>query len=77
MTEDWALWGSHPAYVDGVPIKLTIGDRRTCGSSQRYRERCGGWTLAIYRQGVPPTGFRALVASQAALNRPTDTSDPP
>jgi hypothetical protein len=74
--EDWTLWGFHPAYTD-VPIKLVIGDRRTCGSGQRFRERCGGWTLAIYRHGVPPTGLRAIVASQAAPSRPTGTSDPP
>lgn len=61
---EWTLWGSHPAYVDSVPIKIDIGTLRNVRASQRQRERDGGWLLAIYPWGAEPIGLREQVKAQ-------------
>lgn len=61
---EWTLWGSHPLYVDGLPIKISIGTLREVRASWRQRERDGGWLLAIYRWGTEPVGLREQVKAQ-------------
>lgn len=41
---EWVLWGSHPAYADGVSIKLTGGTLARCRQERRWRVADGGWT---------------------------------
>jgi hypothetical protein len=63
----WVLWGFHPRYADGVPIKLTGGTLGHCRAEQTHRvEREGDWTCAIYKRGAAPTGLR----EQAKVARP-------
>lgn len=64
---EWVLWGFHPAYAQGVPIKLTGGSPSDCRTEQTWRvEREGGWTCAIYRAGTPPVGLREQATAARA-----------
>jgi len=63
---EWTLWGSHPAYVASVPIKLDIGTLGRMRATRRQHERDGGWLLAIYKWGTEPIGLREQVKQQAA-----------
>jgi hypothetical protein len=65
-TGEWTLWGSHPAYADGLPIKISIGTLREVRAARRQRERDGDWLLAIYRWGIEPVGLREQVKAQQA-----------
>jgi hypothetical protein len=56
----FVLWGSHPRYCAGEPIKLTAGTLGECRSAERTRRADGGWKLAIYRAGTTPVGLREL-----------------
>lgn len=53
---NYILWGFHPSYVgkDGQPylIGLESGTLQDCRAEQKYREKLGGWTLAIYLRGT-------------------------
>jgi hypothetical protein len=49
--QEYVLWGSHPSYADGVPIRLTGGTVRECRTEKRWRESDGGWTLSIRKAG--------------------------
>lgn len=56
---DWVLWGFHPRYANGVPIKLVGGSLPRCRAEQTWRvKRERGWTCAIYREGTAPVGLR-------------------
>ena len=56
--DDWILWGFHYAWQP-TPIKLTGGTLDHCHA--RLRERtAAGWSTAIYREGIAPTGLRDL-----------------
>lgn len=61
-TTTWVLWGFHPAGKgqDGYPypVPLASGSMRECNGERRRRERDGGWTMAVYAKGAPPTGLR-------------------
>lgn len=69
------LWGSHPAYVDGEPIKLTIGTLGEVRASQRQRERDGGWLLAIYKWGTEPVGLREQVKARQREAQASDVAE--
>lgn len=47
------LWGFHPAYNNGLPLKLA---RSTKEATRRYLSE--GWTVAVYRRGEVPAGLR-------------------
>lgn len=54
---DWVVWGFHPRYVDGTPIKLTGGSTRHCNGEVTRRTQ-EGWTCAVYRARTAPVGLR-------------------
>jgi hypothetical protein len=63
--DSWVLWGSHPLYADGEPIKLTGGTLRECATAQCEREReSSDWLLATYRAGAAPLGLRIQAAAR-------------
>jgi hypothetical protein len=70
MSKDFVLWGFHPAYCDGIPIKLTGGALRSLRGEQSSRER-EGFTCGIYAEGTAPTGLR-LQAEQAKNTNPKE-----
>jgi hypothetical protein len=41
---DWVLWGIHPSYAGGVPIRVEGGTFRTCRGELNRRIKDGGWT---------------------------------
>lgn len=55
---NYVLWGFHPSYVgkDGRSylIRLAIGTLKECRAEQKYREKLGGWTLAMYAKDTDP-----------------------
>lgn len=47
----WVLWGQHPLYAHGVPIRIEGGNLAECRREYCYRERQCGWTrLAILHE---------------------------
>lgn len=50
----YVLWGSHPLYAGGTPIKLTAGTLGECRQETRYRKSDGGWTTLV----IAPVGPR-------------------
>lgn len=58
----WLLWGSHPNYAGGVPIKLAGGTLNDCLHAKRRRTLADSrWKLAIYKAGTEPVGLRLQV----------------
>lgn len=49
----WVLWGAHPLYAGGVPIKLTGGTPAECRRERRFRERGGFTRLRILPANRP------------------------
>lgn len=50
----YVLWGFHPAYCNGQPIKITGADSVRSLSSESKTRQHEGWTLAIYKGGESP-----------------------
>jgi hypothetical protein len=65
---EWVLWGFHPAYCGGTPIRLTGGTQRHCRSEQKPRT-AEGFTCAIYKQGTAPAGLREQAKQARASMR--------
>lgn len=63
MNKEFVLWGFHPRYAGGVPIKLNYGSARSLGREKKFRERTG-WVCALYAEGAKPVALR-LQAEQA------------
>lgn len=61
MKRELILWGFHPEYCDGQPIRL----ERYSKQAQYYRER-HGWTCAAYFAGDIPSGLQ-VQANQAKV----------
>ena len=58
---EWVLWGFHPRYAGGEPIKIMGGTIGQCRTEMAFRvEREGGWTCAIYGAGTAPLGLRDM-----------------
>lgn len=68
--ETFVLWGFHPRYAGGVPIKLTTGSLQQL-SAENTSRKAEGFTTAIYKQGTEPAGLRAHWALHAAAQRST------
>lgn len=58
-TKTLILWGFHPSYCGGIPMRLEKYTRKA--QERRQRE---GWTCAAYAEGDEPTGL-ALQANLA------------
>lgn len=56
MGQDWTLWGQHPEYAGGVPIKVTGGSLAAVRAEREWRER-HGWTVTVARTGHPRPWF--------------------
>jgi hypothetical protein len=63
--DGWVLWGFHPAYCGGEPIKLAGGVRAEVRAASKWRT-AEGFTCGIYRAGTPPHGLRAQAAEAKA-----------
>jgi hypothetical protein len=55
------VWGSHPAYANGTPIRLTGGTVAHCRREIAFRKIDDRWSLAVLRPGVRPVALRAQV----------------
>jgi hypothetical protein len=59
----FVVWGSHPRYADGTPIKLSGGTARECSAELRRLARVDNtWKAAIYPKGAAPIGLRLQAA---------------
>ena len=45
--KDFVLWGVHPLYAGGVPIRIEAGAFRTCRGEMSRRKADGGWTTLV------------------------------
>lgn len=55
---EMALWGSHPKYCGGAPVKIAGGSNRELGKQAAERQRQGFTGLCIVAEGEPyPTEF--------------------
>ncbi len=54
----YVLWGYHPDYCGGEPIKLAGSSFLGSLRSESSWRKGGGWTTAIYRSGAEPKGLR-------------------
>lgn len=50
----WVLWGSHPSYSNGTPIKLIDGSISNCRREEKFRRTDPRWRLEIVRQFTRP-----------------------
>ena len=60
----YVLWGYHPDYCGGEPIKLAGSSFLGSLRSESSWRKGGGWTTAIYRSGAEPKGL--LVQAEVA-----------
>ena len=68
------LWGSHPGYNGGQPLKLTGGTDREISAEAR-RRRAEGWDVQVRGEGERPSeGFR-LVAEQGGSGAVREASE--
>jgi hypothetical protein len=44
---DWVLWGVHPLYAHGEPIRVEGGTFRTCRGELNRRVKDGGWSRLV------------------------------
>lgn len=52
------LWGFHPLYAPGVPVRIAGGTPRAVRREARSRA-AQGWTCAPYPERVPPACGRS------------------